>query len=144
MQGYKAYKKVDWDDICANNQNNGAVISYSNQGITSIETRTQSIVVRQTPNGVRVFGIEEQHVVLQDGRGGILIVKKMNAESLSAGGRGNGSLKDAGYLQFFHITREALLRDPDNPEIRVITSAEINRFSLSQRDQNRIAALSRR
>uniref|UniRef100_A0A7M5XLU5 Uncharacterized protein n=1 Tax=Clytia hemisphaerica TaxID=252671 RepID=A0A7M5XLU5_9CNID len=145
ITGYKARKK-------SQEERTGTVIGFSNHAMTVpaparrppaaiVSDPTSRIIAVQTPQGVKVVGIEEQHAILEDGQGGIIVVKKTNAASLGANENGDISLGDVEEVQFFHITRQAILANPDNPDIRVITSAEVNRINLSQRDRSQITAL---
>ena len=107
ITGYMAWKK-------ANKNRYETVIGYSNHGMIGVQTPvrrasaaiasdpTSRIIAVQTPEGVKIVGIEEQHAVLEDGRGGILIVKNTNAASLGANQRRDVSLGDIEQVQFFY------------------------------------------
>ena len=107
------------------------------QGLALISSPNTRMVVQQTQNGeIGIVGIEEQHAVLNDGAGGIIVAVKRTASSLSPGG-----LDNAAQIQFFHITREAIFREPSNPDVILINSTDIERFNMSQIERARITAL---
>ena len=87
--------------------------------------------VRQTPNGVTVGGIEKQHAIISDDHGGIIVVIKEQTSIVAGDEDGEVQVRAVEETKILHITREAILRDPENPDFRFISSTEVSEFNLS-------------
>ena len=115
----------------------------SSGGIASAGENNR-VFVRQTPNGVIVGGIEKQHAIISDDRGGIIIVIKEQTSVVAGDRDGDVAVRAVEETKILHITREAILRDPGNPDIRVISSTEVSGFNLSSENSSQLRrALSR-
>jgi hypothetical protein len=110
------------------------------QPIAMVSELEKRVIVEQTPNGISITGIEEQHAIIEDGQGGILVFIKTTANALSAG-VGDVSLRELEDTKIFHITREAILRNPQNPDIRVINSTELSTINISPEGRTQLRAL---
>jgi len=87
--------------------------------------------VRRAKTGYMVLGIKEEHIVCNDGRGGVIVAGR----SMTSG------YAEQGDVTILHITREAILDDPDNPDVRVINEREVLTMSISGHDRRQIRAL---
>ena len=90
---------------------------------------TRQIAGRDSSSAVNIGGVEREFGVISDGDGGLIAVQKTTGAHLSATERGIG-LQSVEDYQLAHISREAIQRNPDNPDIRVISSTEMSRINF--------------
>lgn len=112
---------------------NESLLSANNSANYGSYRRTPA-VHRGAPRNIAIGGIEQRHVVIPDGEGGFIIIIKEVASEITQNAIGN-SVTSIDQTTLAHITLEALLRNPQNPEIRTISATEISHANLAPSDR---------
>ena len=95
-------------------------------------------VLRQPPPNIQVAGLREASLILSDGEGGLIFVRQITANTATAN-QGSGVHRSITQTQIVLITREAIARNPFNPEVHVLTETEISQMNFG-RQQNTITS----
>ena len=84
----------------------------------------------EAPRNIQVAGLHESNCVLSDGEGGIIFVRQLTGASLSSSHGNRGNIRGVEHTQIAWISREAILRNPFNPEVRILTATEISEIDF--------------
>uniref|UniRef100_A0A7M5V7Z3 Uncharacterized protein n=1 Tax=Clytia hemisphaerica TaxID=252671 RepID=A0A7M5V7Z3_9CNID len=113
------------------NQPPSAPPSYQTFGAPPPYQPVQRHVTRtDAPRNIQVAGLQESNCILDDGEGGIIFVRQLTGASLTASHGNRGNIRGVEQTQIAWITREAILRNPFNPEVRILTATEISEIDF--------------